>query len=249
MSEINVHFSGDIVTRQEAKASGVNRYFTGKPCINNHICLRVTNSGDCIECRRALGRRLGTLPEIKQYKKDHMSKWKKDNPEYFRKKGKEKRVKNRQKLIDDCLKWRKKFPEKVKAYRKEFLERNRDKLNKYSREYYSKNSEACKERNKEWVKNNFEMKRAIVNNRRSRSKNSYERITGQDIKSIIKSQNYKCAYCRKSVKNNYHLDHIIPLAKNGQNNRKNIQATCPSCNHKKHAKDPITFAQELGKLL
>lgn len=40
----------NIITRKEAKAQGLSRYFTGKPCCNGHICERYYNSGRCLEC-------------------------------------------------------------------------------------------------------------------------------------------------------------------------------------------------------
>ena len=36
-------------TREEAKATGVTHYFTGKPCKHGHIALRKTK-GSCVEC-------------------------------------------------------------------------------------------------------------------------------------------------------------------------------------------------------
>ena len=40
----------EIITRAEAKARGLKRYFTGKPCCNGHICERLVLGG-CIKCR------------------------------------------------------------------------------------------------------------------------------------------------------------------------------------------------------
>lgn len=40
----------EIVTRAEAKAQGLKRYFTGKPCRRHHTVERFTASGSCREC-------------------------------------------------------------------------------------------------------------------------------------------------------------------------------------------------------
>lgn len=40
-----------IISRSEAKAQSLKRYFTGKPCHKGHIALRNTASGECFECR------------------------------------------------------------------------------------------------------------------------------------------------------------------------------------------------------
>lgn len=39
-----------IVTRMEAAKSGLNRFFTGKPCRNGHIAERYVINGTCVEC-------------------------------------------------------------------------------------------------------------------------------------------------------------------------------------------------------
>jgi len=64
-----------------------------------------------------------------------------------------------------------------------------------------------------------------------------------------KAQKDRCAYCHKKLGRGYHVDHIVPLARGGTNERRNIQITCKQCNHIKRDKDPIKFAQELGRLL
>ena len=67
----------------------------------------------------------------------------------------------------------------------------------------------------------------------------------------MKMQGGKCAHlwCRKNLKDGYHVDHRIALARGGSNDKKNLQLLCPPCNIKKHAKDPIDFAQQNGMLL
>src|SRR5208337_843427 len=44
--------------RKEAQMLGLDRYYTGKPCIlRGHICERYTPSGHCVECQREYKRR------------------------------------------------------------------------------------------------------------------------------------------------------------------------------------------------
>lgn len=39
--------------RSEAKAAGLTRYFTGKPCPAGHVSARMVSSGACVECLKA----------------------------------------------------------------------------------------------------------------------------------------------------------------------------------------------------
>ena len=41
----------EIITRDEAKARGLKRYFTGKPCKHGHVALRFTSGGNCARCQ------------------------------------------------------------------------------------------------------------------------------------------------------------------------------------------------------
>ncbi len=42
----------EIITRQDAISRRLSRYFTGKPCLRNHVCERYTKTSGCIECLR-----------------------------------------------------------------------------------------------------------------------------------------------------------------------------------------------------
>jgi hypothetical protein len=42
----------EIITRAEAKARGLKRYFTGKPCKSGHFSHRTAPDGQCLECRK-----------------------------------------------------------------------------------------------------------------------------------------------------------------------------------------------------
>jgi 5-methylcytosine-specific restriction endonuclease McrA len=51
------------------------------------------------------------------------------------------------------------------------------------------------------------------------------------------------------TKKNRHIDHIQPVARAGTNDRSNLQLLCQPCNSSKGARDPIVFAQSIGRLL
>lgn len=41
----------EIISRADAKAQGLTRYFTGKPCKHGHVSERII-AGQCCECRK-----------------------------------------------------------------------------------------------------------------------------------------------------------------------------------------------------
>lgn len=69
------------------------------------------------------------------------------------------------------------------------------------------------------------------------------------INKIGDLQGWKCVVCKVSIKNKYHVDHIMPLALGGEHKKENIQLLCPSCNLSKHAKHPVDFMRQRGFLL
>lgn len=86
--------------------------------------------------------------------------------------------------------------------------------------------------------------------RRLKIKNSTGTFNEQQIKALYKVQKGRCAECRVSIAyEKIHRDHIMPLALNGTNHISNIQLLCPSCNLRKGAMHPITWAQKHGRLL
>jgi hypothetical protein len=54
-----------IVSRSEAKALKLSKYFTGKPCVNGHIAAHRTECGGCAECGRLDAIARSRLPETK----------------------------------------------------------------------------------------------------------------------------------------------------------------------------------------
>jgi hypothetical protein len=42
------------ITRKQALALGLKRYFTGKPCCRGHVVERLASAGTCVECRRLM---------------------------------------------------------------------------------------------------------------------------------------------------------------------------------------------------
>ncbi len=96
-----------------------------------------------------------------------------------------------------------------------------------------------------WLENNKDRVRIYNNNRRVKMKCGDSMI---DIIQWEKEQKKICYWCGVKCKENYHVDHYIPLSKGGNNSINNLRISCAKCNHSKHAKDPYSFAASLGKL-
>ena len=115
-----------IITRAEAKALGLKRYFTGKPCKHGHVTERFTISKSCVECYNMCQAKRRSLPENKEKVRAASRKSYLANREKVLEKGrirnatgynKEYYYKNTDKFIECVKAWIKSNPERRKVYR------------------------------------------------------------------------------------------------------------------------------------
>jgi 5-methylcytosine-specific restriction endonuclease McrA len=70
--------------------------------------------------------------------------------------------------------------------------------------------------------------------RRARKRGvAYESI---DPVVVLERDGHRCGICNEEIVGDFHLDHVVPLAKGGPHLYSNVQAAHPSCNIKKGAK-------------
>lgn len=90
---------------------------------------------------------------------------------------------------------------------------------------------------------------AVLSKTKKRRLSSLSEMRVERIFFLIVYQKGRCANCGIYLRGYFHLDHIIPLAKGGTNNRRNLQLLCQQCNLSKGAKHPVEFAIENGRLI
>lgn len=219
----------ELISRKQAIQMGLSFYFTGKPCLRGHVARRRIENRNCVVCtsekKREWGFKYRARSGVKEARSEYNKKW---NAE--RTWTEKQRVKGRA----ATAKWRENNIEKARAADRQYAAKHAEKRRVYNQEYAKKNAEkvATKERNKRAIK---------LRNGGTHTK--------EDVADIMKMQRGKCAYCRINLGKKYHVDHVVPSVKGGSNGRKNLQILCALCNHKKHARDPVEFAQSLGFLL
>jgi len=101
-----------------------------------------------------------------------------------------------------------------------------EKRRAYGRKYYQRNKERL-----------AEQRRAAKQRRRARKKSAEATLTDKEWLYILKTFDYRCAYCGKRITNPTQ-DHIIPVANGGNYTIHNIVPACLKCNQKKSAGPP-----------
>lgn len=138
-------------------------------------------------------------------------------------------------------------------------------VNADSSKWYADNSHIAKALHAKWVAENPEKRRASANkwaaanpearriskhNRRARELAIGGKLSLDLAERLYKLQRGKCACgCGLPLGDDYHRDHIMPLALGGENEDGNIQLLRSTCNHQKSKKHPVDFMQQRGFLL
>lgn len=157
---------------------------------------------------------------------------------------------NPEKTKENCIKWIANNPDRVAERAKGYHEAAKDERNAMCRTWYAENKEYSAEYRKVYRAENPEVYRNAHRRRRALLAGAEGSHTALDVALIAGQQKNKCAYCKcKITPDTRHVDHITPISKGGTNWPNNLQLTCAPCNLRKKDKDPINFAQQLGRLL
>ena len=183
----------------------------------------------------------------KDCQKEKSANWLKSNPQKAKAGSDRWREANPEKYKAMKSKWYKNNSEKVKCLAK--ARSKTDKAKALTAEWIGKNKLKIKENLAAWHKANPEAGRIYEQNRRLKKHESGNRLSRNLAEKLLALQKGKCACCKRSLGNKYHLDHIMPLALGGTNTDDNIQLLRAVCNLQKKAKHPIDFMQSRGFLI
>jgi hypothetical protein len=122
--------SRNIISRDEAKALDLKRFFTGKPCKRGHIAERSVHSGRCLECGRARSAKWKAANQKRV--RETRRKYRAANLEKLREKDREATrggtSRNRGEILNKRAAWRAENKEKIAAYERQWYAKNRDKI-------------------------------------------------------------------------------------------------------------------------
>ena len=93
-------------------------------------------------------------------------------------------------------------------------------------------------------KESYKIKHRIRNRER---KMKLKGIPLSEIDKWVTTQKMECYWCHKECKDDYHIDHYIPLSKGGSHSIDNFVIACSFCNISKGAKMPSEFIEYMKK--
>lgn len=149
--------------------------------------------------------------------------------------------------------YRIKYKDRKSKQDKDYYIKNKDKISEYKKKHHKTYYDEDKRlRRKEIMKvvsktESFRLNRRIDSHNR-RIKTIYSKNIKSEIKLLVDTTS-KCYWCGCELNGKYHIDHYIPISRGGSHTIENIVISCQKCNLVKSSKDPIKFANSLGRLL
>lgn len=174
MAKPYIPHNGAVITRAEALAAGLTRFFTGKPCKHGHLSERTSVNGGCIACNAisALALYHDESPEQRAERNVRTKAWKDAHRDQVRAEGRAYsqahreqsnawKAANRDKINAAERESRLRDPEMHKARTARYLAT--DKAKAVRAAYYATHTEVIKQRAKDWAEQNPER---VLENRR-----------------------------------------------------------------------------------
>jgi 5-methylcytosine-specific restriction endonuclease McrA len=129
------------------------------------------------------------------------------------------------------IKWREDHPGAAVAMRRRYYVANTKKVIDAQARYAKANAEACKQRSRDY---------------KGRKRAGGGKLSRGRIGALLIEQQGKCKTCSRDLSEiGYHIDHIVALSRGGKHCDENVQALCPTCNRRKHAKSLTEFLRAI----
>lgn len=216
-----------------------------KVCVRQVIAFRKASNPDKTKESQAKYR-----AKNKQKHKEYAAKWYAANAEKVKEAAARWHATNPEKAKAAASKYRESNKDKVLARHFKYRAENREKVNASAAKWRSDNPDKEREKSAKWRAANPEICRLKSHNYRARKLDAGGILSKDLAERLFKLQRGKCACgCKQPLGDDYHRDHIMPLALGGTNTDDNIQLLRSTCNLQKSAKHPIDFMQQRGFLL
>lgn len=182
---------------------------------------------DCKDCKRATTRARTATDAGRATQRAYRER----NREKIRSWKREAYSRNHEHILAITYLWRQQHPERHKEAKKRHYRKWRANdanraLDNLRKRQYSKTPRG-------------KMMRRAKDQRRASIKRAAEgTYTSADIRALWERQQGKCHYCGVAVGDVYHVDHVVPLSRGGNNLLENLVIACPSCNLSKSDKLP-----------
>lgn len=205
-------------------------------------------SGDCKPCAKAMvAAYRAANPELAKARYDA---WIAANQDRVKATRAAYRAKNKDKLKAAKAAHYAANAERIKAKTAAWQAANREKSRANKAAWKAANPEKVKAGAAAYLAANLDKHRLHEHARRARKVASAGNLSKGLAEKLFKLQKGKCACgCKRPLGDDYHLDHIMPLALGGTNTDDNIQLLTAKCNVSKGAKHPVEFMQKQGFLL
>ena len=156
---------------------------------------------------------------------------------------------NKEKSLRSSAEWRAKNPERYKELKDSWHYENYERHKSSTQKWRAANVERVRETMATWRAANPGAVKAHIHNRRARKINATGALSTDIEPRLMALQRGLCACCGKPLGSDYHLDHILPLARGGRNEDANMQLLRAACNLRKHDRHPVEYMQAQGYLL
>ncbi len=204
------------ITRDEAKALGLKRYFTGKPCKYGHISEHRVSGAHCVGCdtlrhRRFRERHPGRNAEYRRrhYKNNRekhkagVRRWVAENKESYNQTRREWYAKNKERMAERTKEWRDANPPSEKQRRAAVIRAKR---------WVKENPGRRKKIARNWVRDN--PGKANANTVRRRARKLHATPAWVDL-GAIRAIYVDAAQVSRETGQAHHVDHIVPLRGEG----------------------------------
>lgn len=209
-----------IVTREQAKISGLKKFFTGNPCSKGHVCERLVSNGQCVQCKA----KQREPDKQKQYNIEYRDKNREKIKAYDRQRRsgpefaalRRLRYRKKKEQFVGPLKPRLKQPEHIKKEKRaasfrSYYDRNKERLLQAKKEYVANNRESYLEAQRQWRLKNVSRRTALQAKRDAKLRQILPPWFSE-LDDFIWKEAFNLASTRKIQTGiDWEVDHMIPV--------------------------------------